>query len=64
MVRYAQFDGTVSIIMDQKSTPMNAGIYEDEVYVHIVSNGDEEKDVLIETKEREEDGLIYGPNGE
>ena len=64
LVRYAQFDGTVSIIMDQKSTPMNAGIYEDEVYVHIVSNEDEEKDVLIETKEREEDGLIYGPNGE
>ena len=47
LVRYAQFDGTVSIIMDQKSTLMNPGIYEDEVYVHIVSNGDEEKDVLI-----------------
>ena len=39
-VWFAQYDGTVSIIMDQQSAPtMKSGVYEEEVYVHIVTDG-------------------------
>ena len=40
-VRYAQYDGTVSIIMDQQSAPtMKSGVYEEEIFVHIVTDGE------------------------
>ena len=37
-VYFAQFQGVVSIIMDQATTVMNDGIYEEEIYVHIVTD--------------------------
>ncbi len=41
-VWFAQYDATVSIIMDQQSAPtMKSGVYEEEVYVHIVTDGEE-----------------------
>ena len=41
IVNYAFYDGTISIRMDQPSVnPMRAGRYEEEVYVHIVTDGE------------------------
>ena len=52
-VWFAQYEGTVSIIMDQQSAPtMKSGVYEEEVYVHIVTDGEKEYEIGTEvTKE-------------
>lgn len=40
-VNYAFYDGTISVVMDQPSVEvMREGRYEEEVYVHIISNGE------------------------
>lgn len=38
LVKFSQFQGTVSIIMDQATTMMHSGVYEEEIYVHIVTD--------------------------
>ena len=57
-VRYAQYEGTVSIIMDQKNTIMNDGLYQEEVYVHIVSNSEGEIDFLLDSWQETYSGII------
>ena len=48
-VWFAQYDATVSIIMDQQSAPtMKSGVYEEEVYVHIVTDGDKKYEIKRE----------------
>lgn len=37
-VTFTRFQATASIIMDQATTVMNDGIYEEEIYVHIVTD--------------------------
>lgn len=44
-VWFAQYEGTVSIILDQQSAPtMKSGVYEEEIYVHIVTDGEKKYD--------------------
>lgn len=52
-VWFAQYEGTVSIIMDQQSAPtMKSGVYEEEVYVHIVTDGEKEYEIGTEVTEQ------------
>ena len=52
-VWFAQYDATVSIIMDQQSAPtMKSGVYEEEVYVHIVTDGEKEYEIGTEVTEQ------------
>ena len=43
----------MSIIMDQQSAPtMKSGVYEEEVYVHIVTDGEKEYEIGTEVTEQ------------